>query len=484
MKRVYLANDPVSANVLKLRLEENGIQAIVQDERTHELRGEVPLVYPSVWVGNEDEAAARKIALEFSHPQHGEPWTCQTCGEVLEASFADCWKCERESVEEQKPFSNAPHKKGSSLIVFAVLGLVVVICAAGLFKMVRYNSFKDHLNRGVWFHQQQQYDRAIAEYDKALVLDDKSFDAWSNRGFAYFSKNEHERAVVDLTKAIELDSLRAQVHETRAYSLFELGQTRKAMQDYEIAIGREPLRIELVAGLAAGKYEVGDLEGTLKDANKLLTDPNLRGYGMIFRAMVFYERGQHDAAMGEINHAIELDPNNSADLFLRKANLYASHRDYAEALEFCEKARKTSGPHTLYEKALRAAIYLRTQKIDDAKIQAKEVLQLATNKRDDLSCSILANIILENDQALRSSVAESLKRCPESRWTYTLAAQATIWLARNADSEAKVKSQVKALDYLEEAKSHGFIAWHLLKDDLFLNDLLDHPRFKKLAGLP
>ena len=101
MKQVYLAANPIEANVLAELLRVEGIQAIVQGEHLYAIRGVVPMSYPTVWViEDEDYDRARELALEFDRAQRAAtgqdaqvPWQCSECGEVIEGHFDQCWQC-------------------------------------------------------------------------------------------------------------------------------------------------------------------------------------------------------------------------------------------------------------------------------------------------------------------------------------------------------------------------------------------------------
>ena len=101
MKQIYLAQDPVQANVLVDLLREEGIEAVIQGEHLYAVRGLVPVTYPTVWVVDEDQyERARALALEFDRRElEGggeaplEPWVCPSCGERIEGQFEQCWHC-------------------------------------------------------------------------------------------------------------------------------------------------------------------------------------------------------------------------------------------------------------------------------------------------------------------------------------------------------------------------------------------------------
>ena len=101
MKQVYLAQDPIEANLLVDLLGAEGIEAVVQGEHLYAIRGIVPMSYPTVWVVDDDDyEQARALALEFDRRQQAggeqellKPWVCLSCGETIEGQFDQCWQC-------------------------------------------------------------------------------------------------------------------------------------------------------------------------------------------------------------------------------------------------------------------------------------------------------------------------------------------------------------------------------------------------------
>lgn len=101
MRKVWTADNPGDAHVLKDLLESRGIAASVQGEQAF-AGGDVLWgakdSYPTVWIKDDSQFdEARKTAAEFDKsgapPAEGEPWTCPKCGEKLDPQFTDCWKC-------------------------------------------------------------------------------------------------------------------------------------------------------------------------------------------------------------------------------------------------------------------------------------------------------------------------------------------------------------------------------------------------------
>lgn len=486
MKRVYIANDAITANLLKARLEDAGIQAIVQDERTHELRGEVPLVYPSVWVDNRDEHVARKIALELEHPQYGTSWDCKECGEVLDSSFSDCWKCAQSPPEEQ-PARPAPASRKSDKKFFPLIGAVALLCLLGIlfgvYKAYKYQSFADHFEAAYRHQTAERFDQAIKEYDLALAVDPTRTDALMNRGSAWYSKEDYDRAIQDFDAVVKLNPRTEGAFHARGTANYALGHLSKAMQDYLAALSAKPYDENVKFGVIAVKYEYGNLDGALQDAESLR---NSKLYGVPaarFRAHILFEQGKTEKALAEANLAISLDPKNS-DALCTKASVLLSLGEFERALEVCGMARKLSGGTPFYEKLIRGAVFYRQEKIADSHNLMQDVLKLTSKRREDLTCICTAYLILGNETEARKTAEEMLKRSPEDRYSYYHAAQVAFWFSRKGDAEVREQGAEQAIAFLAEAKRHGFIAWFNMKNDLFLKDLLDHPRYKKLAGLP
>jgi tetratricopeptide (TPR) repeat protein len=88
--------------------------------------------------------------------------------------------------------------------------------------------------------QASRYDKAIADYSKAIELKPKNVVAWNNRGSAYVYLHQYDKAVADLTKAIELDPKTAAVWNNRGHAFAGLGQWDKASADFSMSVALNP----------------------------------------------------------------------------------------------------------------------------------------------------------------------------------------------------------------------------------------------------
>src|SRR5262245_50165399 len=59
--------------------------------------------------------------------------------------------------------------------------------------------------RGIAYARKKEFDKAIADYDEAILLDPKKVASYINRGSAHLGKKEYARAIADYDAAIRLD---------------------------------------------------------------------------------------------------------------------------------------------------------------------------------------------------------------------------------------------------------------------------------------
>lgn len=99
MKRIYVANDPANAEIMKDYLAGHGIETCIKGALLWGGRGLLPVdACPEIWVVNEEDAErARALALQLERtPIEGRTWRCRRCGEQLGAQFTQCWNCGRD----------------------------------------------------------------------------------------------------------------------------------------------------------------------------------------------------------------------------------------------------------------------------------------------------------------------------------------------------------------------------------------------------
>ena len=115
MKQIYVASNEMEAHFVQSLLEREGIESDIQGEALEGAWANLPIsetTLPSIWVEDEDVAAAQAIVAEYSRREHSgakaDPeaphptWKCPKCGEEVEEQFDECWNCGTEKPADDK----------------------------------------------------------------------------------------------------------------------------------------------------------------------------------------------------------------------------------------------------------------------------------------------------------------------------------------------------------------------------------------------
>lgn len=121
-----------------------------------------------------------------------------------------------------------------------------------------------------WARQfnQEDLDRAIELYNRAIVEKKDFGEAYVNRGNAYGIKGNHDQAIKDYDKAIELNPQGAYAYNNRGYAYFKKGDYDQAIKDYVKAIELNPkyAKAYINQGVAyMRRGNDGDLELAMND---------------------------------------------------------------------------------------------------------------------------------------------------------------------------------------------------------------------------
>jgi WD40 repeat protein/tetratricopeptide (TPR) repeat protein len=95
-------------------------------------------------------------------------------------------------------------------------------------------------DRGDAYNELKQWDKAIADFSKAIELDPNRGRRWNNRGYTYLHLKQWDRAIADCSKAIELEPNLAAAWNNRGCGYGELKQWDKAIADFSKAIELDP----------------------------------------------------------------------------------------------------------------------------------------------------------------------------------------------------------------------------------------------------
>lgn len=95
MKLVFRAASLLQVAHARNVLISAGIDCELRNQYLAGAIGELPMLetWPQLWVDDPSESAALRALAAAAAAPAGAPWTCQHCGEKLEAQFTSCWRC-------------------------------------------------------------------------------------------------------------------------------------------------------------------------------------------------------------------------------------------------------------------------------------------------------------------------------------------------------------------------------------------------------
>ena len=155
--------------------------------------------------------------------------------------------------------------------------------------------------------------------------------AYKNRGIAYAELKENEKAMADYNQSISLDNTDHKTYTVRGVLYEQLGEYNKAMNDFNRAIALKQNFSEAYYRRALVFDEMGRFDDAANDLDKALMINSSNPKVLASRAFISIKRQQYNEAIGYLTQAIILDPGD-CDLYLNRGGAYAMMNNNEMAL--------------------------------------------------------------------------------------------------------------------------------------------------------
>lgn len=186
-----------------------------------------------------------------------------------------------------------------------------------------------HTNKGNALAQKGLSSDAIAEYDKALSLDPNYVNAYIGRGNAHADLRNYTQGLNDLDTALKLDPANLIALQTRAYTYFRANQIDHAVEGYSQVLKRDPGAFVAYSGRAAAYSRLGRYDLALKDLDQAVSLSANNPTIIAARGRARYLAGMFSLAVEDFSHVQGLAPKDQYAwiwLILAKMNLDRSWR--------------------------------------------------------------------------------------------------------------------------------------------------------------
>jgi len=150
--------------------------------------------------------------------------------------------------------------------------------------------------RGLAYVRKRNYDRAIADFGKAIALNPEKAGLYSNRGNAHRKMGEVDRAIQDYGRAIALNAKFALAYNNRGNAYRQKGEVDRAIRDYDKAIALNPKYVKAYNNRGNAYRQKGEFDRAIANYTKGITlNPKF--------ALAYDNRGLAYARKGEVDRA-------------------------------------------------------------------------------------------------------------------------------------------------------------------------------------
>jgi len=122
---------------------------------------------------------------------------------------------------------------------------------------------EERFNKGISFYCLGFIDEAIAEYNHAIRLNPKYFEAYVNLGDLYLEKGFLTFAMEEFNNALKIKPEAIDVHKKLAKTYLEMRRSTESIKEYQVVLTLNPDDVEMYMKLAEVHEMINDLETAL-----------------------------------------------------------------------------------------------------------------------------------------------------------------------------------------------------------------------------
>jgi tetratricopeptide (TPR) repeat protein len=197
--------------------------------------------------------------------------------------------------------------------------------------------------RGNAHHDKGEYDRAIADYTRAVELNANDAVVYNNRGIAYRAKGDNDSAIADYTRVTEINPRDAVAYNNRGVAYRAKGNNDSAIADHTKAIELDPELASAYNNRGIAYRAKGDNDSAIADHTKAIDiDPELAS-AFYNRGLAYRAKGDNDRAFEDATATIEINPRHISAYYSRglalaaKGNYDRAIADYTKVIEINPK---------------------------------------------------------------------------------------------------------------------------------------------------
>ena len=195
--------------------------------------------------------------------------------------------------------------------------------------------FNDHISQGVALMTEQKYEVAKKEFEAAIQIDVKSYDAYIHLGNACANLGQFDDALAAFKNALVVETNSGEALYSIANIYLLKDERLKAVEYYNRAEEAGFNKAELYQILAGIFYDANDVVQALRNITRAIAVEPFDGELRLFKARIYLADNKYDEALNTLDEMQKILPDafESYDL---KAQIYSGIGKYEEALKVIE----------------------------------------------------------------------------------------------------------------------------------------------------
>ena len=205
----------------------------------------------------------------------------------------------------------------------------------------------DYLAKGIDAIQNQNYQAAIEDYNKAIAINLNDADAYNSRGVAKYKLGKYIKAIEDFNQAIVINPYYADAYYSRGVVKSKLGKHVEAIKNFNQVIKINPDYAEAYNNRGVAKANLGEHAEAIKDYDEAIKINSKHAKAYNNRGVAKDELGRYVEAIKDFDEAIKINPNFDKALIINPKLAEAYHSrgltqaklgNYADAIKDFDKA--------------------------------------------------------------------------------------------------------------------------------------------------
>jgi tetratricopeptide (TPR) repeat protein len=334
-----------------------------------------------------------------------------------------------------------------------------------------------YLDRGQYYFELGQLDKAKADFKYILSIDATNIYAYAGLGRNYLTEKKYELAEKNLTTAIQLNKLYYDAFKYRAQTYFEQNKFKEAILDILEVISIEPEDSDNRDLFLT--YSLNDYEFALTELNEKSKDAPFNEYWNTTRARLYSKHGKYAAAIKEYNQLIKYlgTENKLDDLIYERATTYDNAGLYEKAIQDYDYLITKNSIEPIYY-SQRANAYRYAGNYQKAILDLKKAIEL--DPKDNWNFYMRGWIYVEMVKETKKALQDFDKAVSlDPEYTYTYLMRGRLLLEKLHKKEKAIEDFNAILNLETEVKEDGnckqYALFHLNKNQeaiQWMNEIL------------